>query len=238
MRRFRNFRGEFCIEHVVVNVADRIRERRNNFSRRRLFGSSARIRAMLRHVHRVQHNKSRDPVGDQTVVNNLHEIRVLALPGDEAKSRADKLQAACSGMAACVMRMRSQGFSLCVRTATPMCVLEVKSSARNPTRSMNRCNRKNLRRSKTHRTPQTLVAVANRDVEKLDIRHFSPWPARYRAWTPSRRLRYFYFGGIRCKKEVSTPPRANSSLCTSSACIVTFVATPAILQFESARRNI
>src|SRR5215831_18372571 len=45
----------------------------------------------------------------------------------------------CSGVrgsAACTRRIRSQGFSRWVRTATPMWVLEVKSSARKPARSM------------------------------------------------------------------------------------------------------
>src|SRR5215470_1936847 len=45
----------------------------------------------------------------------------------------------CSGVrgsAACTRRIRSQGFSRWVRTATPMWVLEVKSRARKPARSM------------------------------------------------------------------------------------------------------
>ena len=39
-----------------------------------------------------------------------------------------------SGIAARVSRIRSHGSSRCVRTATPMAVLDMKSSARNPTR--------------------------------------------------------------------------------------------------------
>ena len=39
-----------------------------------------------------------------------------------------------SGTAARVSRIRCHGSSRCVRTATPMAVLDMKSSARNPTR--------------------------------------------------------------------------------------------------------
>ena len=39
-----------------------------------------------------------------------------------------------SGIAARVSRIRCQGSSRCVRTATPMAVLDMKSSARNPIR--------------------------------------------------------------------------------------------------------
>ena len=78
------------------------------------------------------------------------------------------------GIAACVSRIRSHGSSRCVRTATPMWVLEVKSIARKPGPVQYRSNLQNMRGGQAGRSPQALVAVAKGYIDQLDLSHDGP----------------------------------------------------------------
>ena len=121
------------------------------------------------------------------------------------------------GIAARVSRMRSQGSSRCVRTAMPMWVLEVKSSARNPTRSISGAIGSTWR-VRTPVAPQRLWLPSRKETStSLQLRH-------------GRALG-------QPAGPVDMPPAANSGSATIAACRPMVVATPSIVQQASASRS-
>ena len=85
-------RGEPGVERVVVNGADRERERRDDLGPACLADLAADASAASMSCIGSRTTKRSMPFATSRVVDQLHELRVREFPGDEAEPGADELQ--------------------------------------------------------------------------------------------------------------------------------------------------
>src|SRR5690242_2843041 len=150
---------------------------------------------------------------------------MLQFPRDEAQSRADKLQHRVGHRSACQSDTLPRVlFVVAYGNAHVRAGREVQRAETNAIH--HRRDAENLCGVAPHRSPQALISVANRNVEKLHVRHLNVSQRNHRfsfhaAWIacPSRN---------RCKKPVSTAPRSYSSVSSKAECIGRLVFTPPI----------
>ena len=112
--------------------------------------------------------KRRSPL--RTAQRNARRMHVLVgrAPRDEPHPGRDASTAACPASPRGRAGGAPTGSSWWKRTDTAMCVLDVKSQAWKPTRSMRRRDREHVRRRQPGGSPEALVAVARRRVDDLD----------------------------------------------------------------------
>src|SRR6185369_14756915 len=84
-RAVRHLLGEAGVEGVVVYLAERVDQRGHHLAACLLDG--LRGGEQVRHlVHRVEQGEPRDPVRDETLVDELHEVWMCHLPRDESET--------------------------------------------------------------------------------------------------------------------------------------------------------
>ena len=75
-----------------MHGAERVGEGRDDRGGTRLFDHARGFQQRVDIMHGVEHHIARDAVGNQAVVDQLHEVGMLGFPGDEAQTGADELQ--------------------------------------------------------------------------------------------------------------------------------------------------
>ncbi len=161
--------GEIGVKGVIVYGADRVGEPGEHLAT--LLANHPRaIEQRLAVVHGIDQCKSRDAVFHQRAIGESHELRVGGLPRDETKAGGDELQ---RRMGRCGAHAPDQHPGVLLVRAHAHAHVSARGEVDRvqPDPVHDRRNLQGLGNVQPGGAPDALVAVPDRDIDELDIRH-------------------------------------------------------------------